>query len=95
MQVPSINGYLTLVGRLEVEQRDDGHVVVRVRGDNVRHKASETEDGVELDLWRGSKVPKPGDEVHVNGTSMEVSKVETDPDGNVWLYGDGRKEKWS
>ena len=96
--VPNVHGHLTGLGHLVVEQTEDGHVKATLRSRNpelVRYGVTVTDGEVTLDMWEGPRPPKPGQEVTVDGASVEVTKVETDPDGAIWVYGDnGRKVRW-
>lgn len=97
MRIPSVEGRLTRLGNLVIEQEED-RVVLTMRPHNperLRHGVRSEDGELVLEMWEGPKPPKLGQEVTVDGSSVEVTKVERDPDGAIWVYGDnGRKVRW-
>jgi len=96
--MPSIEGRLTRLGTLVIEQEDD-RVTLTMRPHNperLRHGVRSDDGELVLEMWEGQKPPRVGDEVTVDATSFEVTKVEKDPGGGaIWVYGDnGRKVRW-
>lgn len=96
--VPNIQGTLTQLGTVTVEEREDGHVEVRFRqreGTSVMTRFSESDGLVTVEVWEGRRPPKLGDEVMLDGASVEVRSVTKDDDGTVWVLGDnGKRFKW-
>lgn len=94
----SIEGKMTPLGTLVTRVTDDGHVMVAMRaseGVTLMNSVASCDGEVTVDLWAGTRVPKPGDEVMVNGSSVEVVSVET-RGGEVWVRGDnGQWARWS
>lgn len=97
MKIPSVEGHLTSLGNLVVEQTEDMHVKVTMKATNpsrMRTSLSDSGSRVVLDMWEGPRPPKVGDEVNVDGSSFAITKVEA-YGGDIWVYGDnGRKVRW-
>jgi len=90
MQVPSIEGRLTTLGNLVVEQTEDGHVVVEMKARDharLRYSVADVDGVVRLDMWSGAKPPRPGDEIQANGKSLEVVRVYVEG-GEAWAVCD-------
>ena len=71
-------GRMTPLGTL-VTEVSDGHVTVTLRAsDGVTLMSDVASDGrtVTLEVWAGERIPRPGDELTVNGSTVEVVKVE-------------------
>lgn len=78
-----------------VTEEDGVTTVAVVPDDGTRQSVTRDRDDVVVRVWKGRRVPRIGDEVQVDGTSFEVTRVEMDPDGTVWVCGDtGRKVRW-
>lgn len=93
MQIDT-KGIMTPLGNVVTDVDRDNNVVrvgIRPR-DGVSVIKTVTEDGIEFRM--GRRLPKRGDEVSVNGTTVEVEDSYTDPDGTSWVVGGGNKHRW-
>lgn len=99
VDIPNIVGRMTPLGNVNVTiDRDSDRVVVSMRpstGVALSHFVSERDGVVSIEFTRKDE-PSPGQEVTINGKTIEVVRVEHDDNGAVWLYPDnGEKVRWA
>lgn len=85
---------MTPLGNLVTDiDRDGNTVTVRMNARDGVRLVSSFDDGT-VTYRAGRRLPAKGDEAMVDGTTVEVSSVGTDPDGTSWVVGGGVKHIW-
>lgn len=95
---PDVTGKLTPLGNcvIEVDRENERvKVVMKPSKDvSIRHSVNIIDGNVVLDIWRGLRIPKIGDEVTINGKSGEVTGVVLGHDGSTWVDLDGHRVRY-